>query len=447
MAITGRTVLAACGGTLVVLIAGAVGMWLVGAVLFLLAAAVVADLVLAPSARAVTFERGGDTSVRLGETASVTLVLTNPSRRRLRGRVRDAWSPSAGDRPDPSSPSRPRGGGHTPTHVVNVAGGERARLCTTLTPRRRGDHRAAGVTVRSLGPLGLAARQCTHTVPWTLRALPPFRSRRHLPGKLARLRELDGQHSALVRGQGSEFDSLREYVPGDDVRSIDWRATARSDSVVVRTWRPERDRRILLVLDTSRTSAGRVGDAPRLDHAMDAALLLAALAAQAGDRVDMLAYDQQVRARVRSHGRGTTVPAIVQAMAPLESELVEMDADGLTSSVLGGQRRSSQLVVLLTDLNATAMEQGLLPRLPALTSRHTLLVAAVGDPRVTEMSRERGDARSVYEAAAAERTLAERRRITAELRRHGVEVVDSDPENIAPALADAYISLKARGRL
>ncbi|WP_046471484.1 DUF58 domain-containing protein [Allosalinactinospora lopnorensis] len=433
MAITGRAVFAAFAGMLVVLIAGNAGVWVVWAVLVSLAAAIAADLLFAPSPRKVAFERGGDVSIRLGETATTTLTIANPARRRLRGRVRDAWAPSADPRPT--------------VHTVSIPGGERRRLTTELTPTRRGDHRAAGVTVRSVGPLGLAARQCTHSVPWSVRALPPFHSRRHLPGKLARLRELDGQHSTLVRGQGSEFDSLREYVPGDDVRSIDWRATARRDNVVVRTWRPERDRRILLVLDTGRTSAGRVGDTPRLDHAMDAALLLAALAVKAGDRVDLLGYDRRVRAQVRSHGRGSTLPAIVQAMAPLEPELVESDAAGLVTTILGGQSRTRQLVVLLTDLNATAMEEGLLPLLPALTARHLLMVAAVGDPRVTGMAAERGEARSVYRAAAAERTLTERRRITAELRRYGVEVVDADPEHIAPALADAYIDLKARGRL
>ncbi|ASU85477.1 DUF58 domain-containing protein [Nocardiopsis gilva YIM 90087] len=433
MAITGRAVFAAFAGTLVVLIAGSAGLWVLWAVLAVLAALIAVDLLLAPSPRRVTCEREGDTSIRLGESATVSLVVANPASRTLRGPLRDAWAPS--------TDARPR------THDVVIPAGGRRRVSTVLTPRRRGDQQAAGVTLRSLGPLGIAARQCTHTVPWSVRTLPPFHSRRHLPGKLARLRELDGQHSALVRGQGSEFDSLREYVPGDDVRSIDWRATARRDSVVVRTWRPERDRKILLVLDTSRTSAGRVGDTPRLDHAMDAALLLAALAAKAGDRVEMLAYDRRVRAQVRGRGRGSTVPQIVQAMAPLEPELVESDPTGMVSTILGGQSRTRQLVVLLTDLNATAMEEGLLPRLPALTSRHLLLVAAVGDPRVTEMAAARGDARGVYEAAAAERTLTERRRITAELRRHGVEVVDADPEHIAPALADAYIDLKAQGRL
>src|SRR5690606_18368229 len=117
---------------------------------------------------------------------------------------------------------------------------------------RRGERQAAHVTVRSFGPMRLAARQATIRVPGAVRVLPPFHARRHLPSLLARLRELDGRTSVMIRGQGTEFDSLREYVRGDDVRSIDWRATARRRDpaggirLVVRTWRPERDRRVVL---------------------------------------------------------------------------------------------------------------------------------------------------------------------------------------------------------
>ena len=103
-------------------------------------------------------------------------------------------------------------------------------------------------------------------MPASVRILPPFLSRKHLPSRLAKLRELDGAIPVLIRGQGTEFDSLREYVVGDDVRSIDWRATARRADVVVRTWRPERDRRVVIVLDTGRTSAGRVGVDPTAER-------------------------------------------------------------------------------------------------------------------------------------------------------------------------------------
>ncbi|MGI5232982.1 DUF58 domain-containing protein [Actinoallomurus sp. CA-142502] len=430
MALTGRTGLLALLGAAVMVIVPS--WWTLLAVNALIVALVAADLALAGNVRALGLHRSGDTNVRLGEEASVSLIVENPGTRRLRAEVRDAWPPSAGATPRSAT--------------LSVPPGERRRVDMRLVPTRRGDRRAVSVTIRSYGPLRLAARQLSRRAPWTVRVLPAFPSRRHLPAKLSRLRELTGQHVALIRGQGTEFDSLREYVDGDDVRSIDWRATARRSDVVVRTWRPERDRRIYLVLDTGRTAAGRVGDIPRLDCSMDAALLLGALASRAGDRVDLLAYDRQVRARVEGSTRTNLLPAMVRAMAPLEPELIEADAAGMVSTLLARVRQRC-LVVLLTDLNAAAMEEGLLPLLPQLTAKHLVMVAAVSDPRVTEMATARGDASAVYDAAAAERARADRSRVTAELRKYGVEVVDAPPEDIAPALADAYLSLKAAGRL
>ncbi|MCP9945645.1 DUF58 domain-containing protein [Streptomyces somaliensis] len=436
MALTGRTALLAAIGSLPVgiLAPSWTGMLAVNVPLSL---AILCDYALAAPVRTLRFTRSGDTSVRLGESAQVHLLLENPSRRRLRADVRDAWPPS----------SWPGGTGQGASrHKVAVPAGERRRLTTVLRPIRRGDRQAERITVRSYGPLGLAARQGGHRLPWTVRVLPPFTSRKHLPSRLARLRELDGRTSVLTRGEGTEFDSLREYVPGDDTRSIDWRATARQSNVAVRTWRPERDRHLLLVLDTGRTSAGRVGDVPRLDAAMDAALLLTALASRAGDRVDLLAYDRRLRARVQGRTAGDSLPAMVDVMATLEPELVETDAHGLSSAALADAPRRS-LIVLLTGLDAAPIEEGLLPVLPQLTRRHTVVVASVSDPHVEEMTRSRGTAEAVYGAAAGAQAQAQRRRTAEQLRRHGVTVVDAGPEDLAPALADAYLALKAAGRL
>jgi uncharacterized protein (DUF58 family) len=431
MALTGRTGLVALLGAILVglVLPGWSGILLVAC---LVLAGVVVDLALAGNVRGLRFSRSGDSTIRLGETGQVRMTVENPGRRLVRGTLRDAWPPSAG--------------AVGQRHRIDVPAGERRWVTTVLEPTRRGDRPAHRVTVRARGPLGLAARQGSHVVPWAVRVLPPFASRKHLPSKLARLREMDGRTSVMVRGQGTEFDSLRDYVVGDDVRSIDWRATARRSSVVVRTWRPERDRHILVVLDTGRTSAGRVGDAPRLDAAMDAALLLAALASRAGDRVDLLAYDRRVRASVQGASQSEILPSFVQAMAPLEPELIELNAAGLVSTIL---RRISHrsLVVLLTGLEAAVIEEGLLPVLPQLTKRHQLLIASVGDPRVEEMARARGSVEAVYDAAAAERAKADRRRVTAVLSRHGVPVVDAPPEALPPALADEYLALKAAGRL
>ncbi|MER5985218.1 DUF58 domain-containing protein [Streptomyces sp. NPDC001787] len=437
MALTGRAALLAALGSLPVgiLAPSWTGMLAVNAPLSL---AILCDYALAAPVRTLRFTRSGDTSVRLGKTAEVRLTVTNTSRRRLRAQLRDAWPPSSWPTGTDRSASR---------HTFTVPAGEQRRLSTLLRPTRRGDRRSERVTVRSLGPLGLAARQGHHKVPWTVRVLPPFTSRKHLPSRLARLRELDGRTSVLTRGEGTEFDSLRAYVPGDDTRSIDWRATARQSAVAVRTWRPERDRHILIVLDTGRTSAGRVGDIPRLDAAMDAALLLTALATRAGDRVNLLAHDRRVRARVQGRtDTGDVLAKVVNALAPLEPELVETDTRALSTAALAAAPRRS-LIVILTTLDAAPIEEGLLPVLPQLTQRHTVLVAAVADPQIETMARARGTVDAVYEAAAGAQAQAERRRTAEQLQRHGVTVVDATPENLAPALADAYLALKAAGRL
>jgi uncharacterized protein (DUF58 family) len=323
----------------------------------------------------------------------------------------------------------------------------------TLTPVRRGERRAAHVTVRSFGPLRLAARQVSIRVPGAIRVLPPFDSRKYLPSRLARLRELDGQTSVQVRGPGTEFDSLREYVRGDDVRSIDWRATARrrdpatgGATLVVRTWRPERDRRVVIIVDSGRTSAARVSDEPRIDTAFEASLLLAALASRAGDHVDMIVYDRVVRGRVQGAMGAQLLGRMVDAMAPIEPQLIETDWDAVPGLVRQVTTHRA-LVVLLTSIDAPGASRGLLSMLPQLTRHHTVVVASVSDPDVLAAGRERGDTEQIYRAAAAERALLDAARVAAAIRQSGGEVVTAGPADLPPQLADTYLALKAAGRL
>jgi uncharacterized protein (DUF58 family) len=429
VAVTGRAALVALIGTLAALLSGSIaGLLTVDGMIL---AAIALDLVLAAGVRQLTLTRSGDTTILLGQQGTATVTVGNPGRRKLRGVVRDAWQPSL----EATGPVR-----------VEIPAGGQVVVNTTLAPTRRGDKAAGRVTVRSHGPLGLAARQASRVVPWTVRVLPPFLSRKHLPEKLAVLRQLGGQHRSLIRGQGTEFDSLREYVIGDDVRSIDWRSSARRCEVLVRTWRPERDRRVIIVLDTGRTSAGRVAGTPRLDTYLDAALLLAALAARAGDRVDLLAVDRQVRARVIGTSRTQVLARMTETMAVLEPELAESDGRLIASTLLATARQRC-LVVIMTDLNPAALELGLYPAIPLLAARYRVLVAGVADPRVAEMAAARDDATSVYQAAAAQRARAERARLAARLSQAGVNVIDAPPDLLPPALADAYLGLKSSGQL
>ncbi len=430
MAVTGRVVILLLGGLIAVAVSPSmvtVRLWWLVVVLL-----VALDVALAVSPKRLSWQRLPSTPVRLHQDATSVLSVHNTANRTVRGVLRDAWQPSAGA-------VRER-------HPLRLSAGQRAELTTRLIPTRRGRRDTDQVTVRSLGPLGLAGRQRSIPVPGTLTVLPPFPSRRHLPRLLAVLRQLDGRSAVRVRGQGTEFDSLRDYVSGDDVRSIDWRATARRGAVVVRTWRPERDRHIVIVVDTSRTSAGRVQDTPRLDAALDAALLLATVATRAGDRVDVIVGDRQVRTRVLSAGRGDRLDRLSSALSDAHPALVEADW-----SVLGAEvsRRAPRraLVVLLTPLEPAAVEEALIPVLEGMTRRHRVIVASVRDPALSAMTHTLDTIPQVHAAAAAEQTLRRRERTSAVIQRMGATVIDAPPDQLPLALSSAYLKLKGRGAL
>ncbi|GAA4828571.1 DUF58 domain-containing protein [Garicola koreensis] len=419
----------------------------------LLAALAVTDLLLCASPRRISVEREPTQPVRQGGTGSASSRLVNRGRRRLRGWAKDGWQPTAG-----AADALQR---------VSIGAGEQTVVRVQLAPTRRGELRSEHLTLRSVGPLGLAGRQVVHRSPHSLRVLPQFRSRRHLPSRLQRLRELDGATAVQLRGAGTEFDSLRDYVRGDDIRSIDWRATARRQDaagqhLVVRTWRPERDRRVILCLDASRTSAARVGAVddeqaapgaadqptaePRLDAGVEASLLLGALAAQAGDRVDFLAFHRHTVARASSAERGQFLHVLSTAASTVEPALVEADFSQLPAEIAAVSSQQA-LVVVLTAADSPSLQEGLLPVLPALTAKHRVLVASVRDPQLQRAAQRRESTSDVYQAAAAERALIETEAVAAELAGMGVEVLQEVPDKLAPALADAYIRLKATGKL
>ena len=430
MAITGWFVALVALGVVPVVVTGSG--WAIVGWLGVVTALTVVDVALAASPRSLTIRRELPGAIRLGESAPARLTVVNDGRRTLRGLLRDAWQPSAG-----ATPTRRR---------LSLRPGGAATLTVTLTPFRRGERRAGGVTVRTVGPLRLAGHQATHEVPGAVRVLPRFSSRKHLPSRLARLRELDGRTSVMIRGQGTEFDSLREYVRGDDVRSIDWRATARRDDLVVRTWRPERDRRVVVVVDTGRTSAARIDDEPRLDTAFESALLLGALASRAGDRVDVVLFDRRVRGRVQGATGPALLSSMVETMAPVEPELVETDWAAVPALVRSVTSHRA-LVVLATTVDSPGASRSMLAAIPQLTRQHLVVVASVTDPALDETVLRRGTRDEVYRAASAERARLDQGRVGAALRQLGADVVTGAPADLPPALADRYLALKAAGRL
>ena len=445
---TARLGLVAAAAAVVILLSPdpLLGLLLVNGLLLL---AAVADWLLAPAPARFTVSRDVPGVMALDSTAEVVWSVRNPARRGVRLRLADELVPSlrAGSR-------------RAHLRVPPLA---RATARTPINPSRRGLFRIGGLTLRVNGPLGLAAKQRRVPVDTTLRVYPPFRSRKEAELRLTRSRLLQvGLRAAQGRGGGTEFDSLREYNVDDEFRRIDWSATARARKPIVRTYRAERNQTVILMLDTGRTMAGRValslqsvGEAtpaadtsiPRLDHAMDAVMMMTAVATRLGDRTGLVCFADRVRAVVPPAAGRAQLSTVTEAMYRLEPQLAESDYRGAFVETLGRFRRRAMLVVL-TEISEHTVAETLFPALPLVLRTHLVVVAAVRDPEVEYWARAvPTETASAFRKAAAVQTLDQRRRTVARLRALGAVVIDAVPGQLAPQLADAYLKVKSTGRL
>lgn len=373
-----------------------------------------------------------------GRAATLTWEVRSEARRALRVSLADDLAPSLRAR--------------ARRVVMKVPAGGTVRVSTTIRPLRRGSFPLEHLTVRIEGRLGLGARQRRVPVPTTLRVHPPFRSKEEAELKIRRARILEiGMRSARGLGGGTEFEQLREYGPDDEFRRIDWTATARTGRTIVRTYRAERNQSVVVMLDNGRTMAGRVAGVPRVEHAMDATMMLTTVATRLGDRCGLVAFDRVVRSVVAPARRTDQVSRVTEAMYALEPELAESDYSSAFAEVVARFRRRAMLV-LLTDLVDHAVEDSLLPALPLITRTHLVVIGGVRDPQVEawasgEVLDDDDPEAAAYRQAAAIQTLAQRARTVARLRGMGATVIDAAPGRLAPELADAYLLVKRTGRL
>jgi len=411
---------------------GWTGLWVANVGLLVVA---VVDAFVGPSPRRVPVERTMPSGVTLGAEAEVTWTVRNPSRFGVRMSVADELAPSL-------RASTRRVSGRVPRRGT-------MRATARLRPARRGRFTPTELVVRTEGPLGLGARQAVQRLPGELRVFPSFRSKDDAELRIRKARLLEvGLRSARGRGGGTEFDQLREYGVDDEFRRVDWSATARSGKTIVRTYRSERNQTVIVLLDNGRVMAGRVDGVPRVEHAMDAVMALTTVATGLGDRCGLVTFDREVRSVVPPrHGVGQ-MARVVEALYDLEPALVESDyAEAFTQTLARFRRRT--MLVILTDLVEVSVNEWLVPALPLIVRDHLVVVAGVTDPDVARWASntEVADASTAYRRAAAVTALAQRERVAARLRGLGATVVDARPGRLAPALADAYLQIKATGRL
>ncbi len=414
--------------------------WLLPVVLVwnaLLAAATLADFLAAPRPEvALTLTRSVEEKLSLGAANTVVIEARSRAAFPLAVAFRDLP-------PLPFTLDRPAEGTLTlPPDPRPV------RYQYTVTPPAKGDFQFGDLWVSYAGRLGLIQRQARLPAAQAVKVYPNLAetAKYELLARRGRLMQL-GIRTAKVRGGGSEFESLRDYVPGDEYKKIDWSATARRGKLITRQYEAERSQNIVLLLDTGRTMLQSVQKMAKLDYVVNTALMLAYVAASGDDKVGLMAFDADVRAYLPPAKSKAQVYAILESLYNLDARLVETDYRNAFQNLSARWRRRS-LVVLFTDLVDPESSAQILDAVPMISDLHRVVCVTVSDPNILAAAAGTPtDGAGVYQKAVATQVLQERRAAITLLKRRGVWTLDSPPEDLSADLVNHYLDLKARSMI
>jgi uncharacterized protein (DUF58 family) len=439
--------LGAAGGSLVLAAVAVGGLAVVAAIV---------DWVLAGDGRRVRVTRRlASDKLSLGAWNPVSLELTNPTTRRLELQLRDL------------APLEFVLDVAVPVFTTTLEPQASAALGYRVRPVHRGDATFGDLYLRVDGPLGLMRRtfrQVGSAEP--VQVYPNLRELRRYDLLVRRGLEMQPSGRPVrVAGASTEFERVREYLPDDEFRHVNWKATARRGQPMVNQFEAERSQNLVVMLDAGRNMAA-LADAPavasdsdelddqdvdagltKLDHALNAALLLAYVASQRGDRVALLAYVDDVRTFVPPQRGRRALLATVGALYNIRAEPIEPD-HGRAFAFLGQRNLRRSLVVLFTDLADRESSANLAAHIVRAARQHLVVCVTLGDPTIRRPARRRPhDAPSLYEKMVAQQLLDDRAAVLGQLTAHGVLTVDTDADKLSPHLIGTYLELKQRGRL
>jgi uncharacterized protein (DUF58 family) len=440
--LTARTIWLLAAGLLLALPGFFRGTWGYGMLawdaLVLLAAAL--DGMRLPAAQQITIERSWSNAPSLDSETEIELAVEQNAETILECHLVD-------DLPDGlvAAPA---------THFLRAFPRARATLRYKIEPRERGDVRAGAVYIRYASPLGLVERWAMAPLDQPVRIYPALRQGEDQEIFLARGRQIDLQlRRARERGLGRDFESLREYLEGDDLRDVCWTATARRGQLITRRYQTERSQAVWIVLDAGRLLRGRILDDAgnhdrrghsKLDYACSTAVALAQLALFSGDRVGLLVYGQHMQQRVLP-GRGHAhLRQIVEALAQARAEPSEADHLRATATLNRWQPRRA-LILWITDLAETAMRPEVIDGAMQLLHRHVLLFVAMAQPDVVAIANARPkNVEEMFRASAAQELTTRRELLLARLRDQGALTLDLDPAQLTSVVLNQYLRVKER---
>jgi uncharacterized protein (DUF58 family) len=409
----------------------ATSIWFLADVAWVLAFLVDAQLVARHDLSSWPVVRDPPPAFSVGRTMPVSYRWNNPADRPIILEVREQY-PSQLAFPDQA-------------RVIRLPA--RGSFLETLNvdPRRRGKSVAGRLFLRIAGPLGLCLRQGLRELPWKVTVYPDIQraALRALPSQAQRRREAGFRNLRRI-GEGRMFESLKEWVPGEDTRAIDWKASGRRGKLMARQYEVERRQHVMIVLDAGRMLTAEIDGKPRLESAIDAALDLAHAAAEHDDNVGLLAFADAVLTYIPPTRGKRALRVVLDALAGIEGRLVEPDYPA-AFAFLAARSRKRGLTVLFTDLIDRTASEAVLAQARTLRPRHLPLAVTLRDPAIERLASARPETSAeAFERAAAEELLEARAGALAELRGHGVLVLDVLPDGAARAVVQQYERFKRR---
>lgn len=411
------------------------GFWLAGlGLIVLLLALALVDGLIGPSARDLAVSCEGPRSVSVGESFRLSVQAQGRHAPRRMEVAADVEGPLA-------TPGGLR------TRASRIAGLPAASADIELRAQRRGTGRITSVWLRLPGLLGLVWKQSRVAMDREILITPDIRPTRQKGIELASRELLHGLIARREVGEGAEFEALADYRPGMDRRAIDWKQSARHTRLIAKEYRVERNNNIVLAIDSGRIMSEPVEGVPRIDSAVSAALLTAFVALKQGDRIGLFAFDAKPRASSKVVSGPAAFGVLQRVAADIEYSGEETNYTlGLATLASGLKRRS--LIIVFTEFSDTVSAELMLGALGPLLGRHLLLFVVLRDAELESFTAaEPGEPEDISRAVTAAGLLRERRLVLTRLRHLGVEVVEAPAAEAGPALVNAYLDLKRRGRL
>jgi uncharacterized protein (DUF58 family) len=386
-----------------------------------------------PAGVAVERELAG--RFHIGAETEVRVRVTNHTPRDIHLKIKDEYPPELRLSSPRESPLKVEG----QTTVMLVYG---------LTPPRRGRYRFGQVAVRYLSRLRLVWCAAHAGEAEWIKVYPNLRRAREAELKALGARSLVAAHRrSSWRGEGRDFESLREYVPGDELRHISWSATARRGKLTTRQYQIERDQTILVALDAGRLMTARIEDETKFDSAIHAALALMSAAARGGDNAGIVVFGRRVNAYVPPARGHEQLDAVLEALHGIEPEMIEPSYTRAFEYIAANCKRRA-LVVVLTDLVDEEGSRELLTSLKLLRPRHLPLVATIGDRDLRAAVRDTPETiRDLFTQSVAEEIMFQREAALRMVERLGGLALDVTAATLAPTLLETYIRVKERGLL